>query len=76
MIFAEAIPVYTEEVRLFNMEDAPILPSEDDAPDASALIGQKLLTGWALLDEVCTGACRGSTPLMRDKKQQVYGFRI
>lgn len=39
-----------------------------DADDASQKISQRLLQGWALLDEVCSSAtCRGSTPLMRDR---------
>lgn len=40
-----------------------------DADDASQKISQRLLQGWALLDEVCSSAtCRGSTPLMRDRE--------
>ena len=35
---------------------------------------QGLIKGWALLDAVCdSSACKGSTPLMRDREEQVCG---
>ena len=33
---------------------------------------QKLIKGWALLDAVCdSSVCKGNTPLMRDREEQV-----
>ena len=52
-----------------NMDDAPILNfSAPSKGDPSSLIAQKLLVGWALLDEMCPSAsCDANAPLMRDK---------
>jgi uncharacterized Zn finger protein (UPF0148 family) len=61
------------DVRIYqDMENAPYLdysPPEED--DASNLIGEKLLLGWALLDKTCNGNCKGYTPLMRNKSGRV-----
>ena len=40
--------------------------------DASQLISEKLLKGWALLDLVCH--CPHSTPLLRDRNGQVLSY--
>jgi uncharacterized Zn finger protein (UPF0148 family) len=51
----------------FPMDDAPTLTTLTttlDDPDPSALMGKKLLIGWAMLDSVCDSHPR--MPLMRD----------
>ena len=57
----------------FYFVDAPkIRQSHDlavaaDSRDTSAKIGNHLMQGWALLDEVClSSSCNGEVPLMRD----------
>jgi uncharacterized Zn finger protein (UPF0148 family) len=68
------------------LADIPMLPEENDEEDnlfgtidrtsldlieeASQLIGEKLLLGWTLLDDVCEGACDGNVPLMRNPRKQ------
>ncbi len=40
--------------------------------DPSELIGEKLIIGWALLDETCPSeACVNIIPLLRDKSGEV-----
>lgn len=59
---------------LVDLSLAPFLPVDETEPerDVSAIIGSKLLQGWAMLDETCSSAsCSGGVPLMRDKKGQV-----
>ena len=47
-------------------------PRDAKARDAaSAAIGQKLLSGWTLLDEAC-GRCTVGVPLMRDTNQRKF----
>ena len=52
------------------MHDAPTLSfARKSEKDASAQIAQKLLVGWALLDEMCKNdLCDSSAPVMRDKE--------
>lgn len=42
--------------------------------EASQLIGEKLLLGWTLLEDVCEGACDGNVPLMKDPKKKQVSF--
>ena len=80
-----SVSEYESESPTRSAEDAPGMsvswkrPSSLEAPvlgfsaksedDASAQIAQKLLIGWALLDEMCTNStCSSSAPLMRDKE--------
>ena len=53
-----------------DMHDAPTLSfARKSEKDASAQIAQKLLVGWALLDEMCKNdLCDSSAPVMRDKE--------
>jgi uncharacterized Zn finger protein (UPF0148 family) len=62
-----------EEENIFGPVDRA---SQDLIEEASQLIGEKLLLGWTLLDDVCEGACAGNVPLMRNprKPQQVWFF--
>ncbi|KAJ3189758.1 hypothetical protein HDU85_000042 [Gaertneriomyces sp. JEL0708] len=39
---------------------------------ASQLLGQKLLSGWALLDEICPGNTCFAIPLVRNRQKQKY----
>lgn len=52
-----------------DMNDAPILNFSVPAKgDPSSMIAQKLLVGWAMLDEMCPSPnCDANAPLMRDK---------
>jgi len=52
----------------FDLSDVPILNFAKPAEgDASSRISDKLLKGWAMLEEVCVeGHCKGAVPLMRD----------
>jgi uncharacterized Zn finger protein (UPF0148 family) len=43
--------------------------SFDALEEASQLISEKMVLGWALLQDVCEGACEGNVPLMRDPKK-------
>lgn len=46
-------------------------------PDPSELIGQKLLQGWALLDQTCPSArCNNCIPLMHDMQKKVCYCRL
>lgn len=68
------------------LSNIPFLPEESDEitqpqqensiefiEEASQLIGEKLLLGWTLLEDVCEAACDGNVPLMKDpKKGQKY----
>lgn len=42
-----------------------------DREDPSVKLSQKMLQGWALLDAVCTGSCKGSVPLLRSRDGEV-----
>ena len=62
----EAAEADGEDVEVANTRK----PRDAKARDAaSAAIGQKLLSGWTLLDEAC-GRCTDYVPLMRDTNQR------
>lgn len=58
-------PPTPEEMRLFELQ-------QKKSNEISALIGQKLLQGWALIEIPCPNPdCLGS-PLMRDPEKRLY----
>ena len=70
-----ARPGWAVEAAEADGEDVVITqrkPRDAKARDAaSAAIGQKLLSGWTLLDEAC-GRCTVGVPLMRDTNQRKF----
>lgn len=64
-----------EDEALLNLdlEEPPrFLNFAKHTEDSSWKISQKLLLGWAMLDECCkTQKCKGSTPLLKDLKGKV-----
>lgn len=52
----------------WSISDAPILDfsKEKSKTDSSSRLSEKLIKGWAMLNEVCSNAGCGSMPLMRD----------
>ena len=70
-----ARPGWAVEAAEADGEDVVITqrkPRDAKARDAaSAAIGQKLLSGWTLLDEAC-GRCTVGVPLMRDTNQKKF----
>lgn len=70
---APFLPPLTEE-RPKNSSSSSAVEEE-----ATRRISQKLLMGWAMLDETCRNSanlCTGSVPLMRDKQGQVGWVRL
>merc|ERR1719160_874048 len=65
-------PSTTEVAQQARAAWAEAAPRDAKARDAaSAAIGQKLLSGWTLLDEAC-GRCTVGVPLMRDTNQRKF----
>jgi hypothetical protein len=70
---------YESLAPLIDLSDAPILNFNTESEgekggvvDVSAKLSQRLMQGWAIMDDVCTDTlCTGNVPLMRDRSGQV-----
>jgi hypothetical protein len=71
------LTVYANEkdtIDTIDTRDANANGKKDKKEDPSRLMGEKLMQGWAMMEQTCP-LCN-AIPLMQDKKKQVYIYGI